>query len=64
MNTGTKKKATSTMKVNCFAAFQDEWDKWREKAKAQDRTLSSFIRLRMLAADARDEELAPPLKVE
>ena len=63
MKPTTKKLNNANMKVRGFAAHAAEWAIWQAKADADHRTLSSWIRLRLLEADARDEELAPPLKV-
>jgi hypothetical protein len=53
-----RKKAQRLKVTRTFAAFPEEIEAWRVKAKAVDRSLSEWIRLRLLAADARDEELA------
>lgn len=41
-----------------FGAYPDELERWKAAAEAEDRPLSWWIRNRLIAADARDEELA------
>jgi hypothetical protein len=38
--------------------YPEDLERWKQKAKADSRTLSQWVRMRLLAADARDEELA------
>ena len=40
------------------AAYPEEVENWKRKAEQDSRPLSSYLRLRLLAADARDEEQA------
>jgi len=37
----------------------DEIDRWKKKAAAENRSLSSWIRLRLLALDAREATADP-----
>ena len=41
-----------------FGAFPDEIERWREKARRADRTLSWWIRNRLLLSEAQDDETA------
>jgi hypothetical protein len=40
------------------AGYPEEVEAWKRKAEKDSRPLSSWLRLRLLAADARDEEMA------
>jgi hypothetical protein len=40
------------------AAYADEADRWKAKAQAESRPLSSWIRLRVLQTEALEEERA------
>jgi hypothetical protein len=44
-----------------IGAYEDEIERWKVKAAADHRPVSVWIRLRLLEADARDEELAARL---
>lgn len=41
-----------------FGAYPAEIERWKKRAKQENRPLSNWIRKRLLEADARDEELA------
>jgi hypothetical protein len=44
-----------------IAAYPTEIEIWKRKAKADGRSLSQWLRRRLIEADARDEELATRL---
>lgn len=40
-----------------FGAMPEDLDRWTRAAKAIDRSLAWYLRSRLLAADARDDEI-------
>lgn len=44
--------------VASFGAYPDELARWKKRAREANRSFSAWIRVRLLEADARDEELA------
>lgn len=41
-----------------IAAYPEEFERWQVRAEAEQRSLSNWIRMRLLQAEARDEEAA------
>lgn len=52
------KEESDRKKPQTFAALQSEIAVWKQKAAADNRPVSQWIRLRLLAMDAQDEERA------
>lgn len=52
------KRAKAKLIPVSVTGFPEEIEIWKRKAEADNRSLSSWLRLRLLAADARDDELA------
>lgn len=53
-----EKRAKAKLIPVSVTGFPDEVESWKRRADADNRSLSSWLRLRLLAADARDEEMA------
>jgi hypothetical protein len=57
MDTKVKKDGKPKIQTCGFAAYPDEVARWQKAADADHRSLSQWIRLRLLAADRREDAL-------
>ena len=58
----TAKQKPQPLIVVAVKASREEVERWKAAAMAERRPLSNWLRLRLVAADARDEEIAAHLK--